>query len=95
MHIILSTAIGVCLGSILTIISIWAITVITQYICGNRYFTPSDHIVKKKLYERLKKQFGEDNKSTEETDVPLEEIEIDEHGNKIKQPCSISPEISA
>jgi hypothetical protein len=80
MHNILSTAIGVCLGAILTIISLWAITVVTQYICGNRYFTPSDHIVKKKLYERLKKQFGD-----EVTDVKSDHVDLTklDHGNKV------------
>jgi len=55
MHPILSTALGVSIGIILTIFLLWIATIITQYICGSRYFTPSDHIIKKRLFERLKK----------------------------------------
>lgn len=54
MNIVFATALGVCLGLILMILILWVTTLITQTVCGSRYFTPSEHIIKKKLMDRLK-----------------------------------------
>ena len=54
MHVTLSVALGVCIGLIITIFVLWIASVITQYLYGNRYFAPSEHIIKEKLFNRLK-----------------------------------------
>lgn len=76
MHKVIEIGIGVCLGAIMTMISLWAFTAIAQFVCGNRYFTPSEHIVKKRLMERLLKD-GKKEVAKEVTEVKLaEEIVI-------------------
>ena len=54
MHKILNIAFGVCLGGLFLCVAVWAITALAHYICGDRYFTPSHHTVKKRLLDRLK-----------------------------------------
>lgn len=58
MHKVFEIASGVCLGAMMTILSVWLLVMVIQMVAGDRYFTPSQHIIKKKMIERMKEVQG-------------------------------------
>lgn len=45
-------SVGVCGGMILTFFILWLTGLVVQYLSGERYFTPSKHIIVKKFAEK-------------------------------------------
>lgn len=55
MNLVFQVALGILLGLLGSVLAFWIIAVTTQYLAGDRYFTPSRHIVKEKMKEREQK----------------------------------------
>lgn len=55
---VLEISIGVCSGILLSFLALWIIMCITRFLSGDRYFSPSKHLMKKK--KRTKGKEGEE-----------------------------------
>lgn len=77
MHLILQFALGICLGLLLFLFVMWIIAIVTQYLSGDRYFTPSKHIILERLLKRHKQGTETDQlKSSDKKYVSSPEKEI-------------------
>lgn len=50
---IIETSIGVCLGILLSLLGIWIVMCVVSFISGDRYFTPSAHLMKKRFSKKF------------------------------------------
>ena len=62
---VVEIAMGVTLGIFTTMFLIWAITCVTQYLSGDRYFTPSRHIITERFLDKKNRK-----KKVSKVDIP-------------------------
>lgn len=49
---VLEISIGVCSGILLSFLALWIIMCITRFLSGDRYFSPSKHLMKERKMRR-------------------------------------------
>lgn len=74
MNIVFQIALGVVIGVVSLVLLFWFVAVVTQYLSGDRYFTPSRHVVASRLKKR--KNQVEEALSNQETSKHTEEISV-------------------